>query len=87
MPILEVEHLCKTFERTEVLKDISTVFDSGKTNLIDYASALPEFSGAPGQRNHPGQRRSASGRGKSQSGSGFRDPQEAPPFRAGFSVF
>ena len=30
MPILEVEHLCKTFEKTEVLKDISFSLEQGQ---------------------------------------------------------
>lgn len=32
--MIEVKNLCKSFGDKEVLKDISTVFDSGKTNLI-----------------------------------------------------
>jgi phospholipid/cholesterol/gamma-HCH transport system ATP-binding protein len=32
--MIEVKHLCKSFEGREVLKDISTVFEEGKTNLI-----------------------------------------------------
>ena len=32
--MIEVRHLCKTFDDREVLKDISTVFADGKTNLI-----------------------------------------------------
>jgi phospholipid/cholesterol/gamma-HCH transport system ATP-binding protein len=32
--MIEVRNLCKSFEDKEVLKDISTVFDDGKTNLI-----------------------------------------------------
>jgi phospholipid/cholesterol/gamma-HCH transport system ATP-binding protein len=32
--MIEVKHLCKSFETKEVLTDISTVFDKGKTNLI-----------------------------------------------------
>ena len=32
--MIEVKNLCKSFGEKEVLKDISTVFDSGKTNLI-----------------------------------------------------
>lgn len=34
MPILEVEHICKTFERTEVLKDISFSLDKGQVVSI-----------------------------------------------------
>ena len=34
MPILEVEHLCKTFERTEVLKDISFSLEQGQVLSI-----------------------------------------------------
>lgn len=34
MPILEVEHLCKTFERTEVLKDISFSLNQGQVVSI-----------------------------------------------------
>ena len=32
--MIEVKHLCKSFDGREVLKDISTVFLDGKTNLI-----------------------------------------------------
>lgn len=32
--MIEVKNLCKSFGDKEVLKDISTVFESGKTNLI-----------------------------------------------------
>lgn len=32
--MIEIQHLCKSFEDKEVLKDISTVFENGKTNLI-----------------------------------------------------
>ena len=32
--MIEVKHLFKSFEDKEVLKDISTVFEDGKTNLI-----------------------------------------------------
>lgn len=32
--MIEIKNLCKSFGDKEVLKDISTVFDSGKTNLI-----------------------------------------------------
>ena len=32
--MIEIQHLCKSFEDKEVLKDISTVFEDGKTNLI-----------------------------------------------------
>ena len=32
--MIEIHHLCKSFEDKEVLKDISTVFENGKTNLI-----------------------------------------------------
>jgi phospholipid/cholesterol/gamma-HCH transport system ATP-binding protein len=32
--MIEVKHIYKSFEDKEVLKDISTVFDKGKTNLI-----------------------------------------------------
>ncbi len=32
--MIEVKHLYKSFGEKEVLKDINTVFDSGKTNLI-----------------------------------------------------
>ena len=32
--MIEVKNLCKSFEGREVLKDISTVFEDGKTNLI-----------------------------------------------------
>jgi phospholipid/cholesterol/gamma-HCH transport system ATP-binding protein len=32
--MIEVNHIYKSFEGKEVLKDISTVFDAGKTNLI-----------------------------------------------------
>ena len=32
--MIEVRNLCKSFEGREVLKDISTMFEDGKTNLI-----------------------------------------------------
>ena len=32
--MIEVKNLCKSFDGLEVLKDISTVFENGKTNLI-----------------------------------------------------
>ena len=32
--MIEIRHLCKSFGDKEVLKDISTVFENGKTNLI-----------------------------------------------------
>ena len=32
--MIEVKHLYKSFDGREVLKDISTVFENGKTNLI-----------------------------------------------------
>ena len=32
--MIEVRHLYKSFEEKEVLKDISTIFEKGKTNLI-----------------------------------------------------
>ncbi len=32
--MIEIKHLCKSFEDKEVLKDISAVFENGKTNLI-----------------------------------------------------
>ena len=32
--MIEVKQLCKSFDGKEVLKDISTVFEDGKTNLI-----------------------------------------------------
>ena len=32
--MIETKNLCKSFEGREVLKDISTVFEDGKTNLI-----------------------------------------------------
>ena len=32
--MIEIRHLCKSFGDREVLKDISTVFENGKTNLI-----------------------------------------------------
>jgi ABC-type transport system involved in resistance to organic solvents, ATPase component len=32
--MIEVKNLCKSFDGREVLKDISTVFENGKTNLI-----------------------------------------------------
>lgn len=34
MPILEVEHICKSFERTEVLKDISFSLEKGQAVSI-----------------------------------------------------
>ena len=32
--MIEIKHLCKSFGEKKVLKDISTVFENGKTNLI-----------------------------------------------------
>ena len=32
--MIEIRHLCKSFGDKEVLRDISTVFENGKTNLI-----------------------------------------------------
>ncbi len=32
--MIEIQNLCKSFEDKQVLKDISAVFESGKTNLI-----------------------------------------------------
>lgn len=32
--MIEIKHLCKSFDTKDVLKDISTVFENGKTNLI-----------------------------------------------------
>ena len=32
--MIEIKNLCKSFGEKEVLKDISAVFESGKTNLI-----------------------------------------------------
>ena len=32
--MIEVKNLYKSFDSIEVLKDISTVFENGKTNLI-----------------------------------------------------
>ena len=32
--MIEIQHLCKSFDGRSVLKDISTVFENGKTNLI-----------------------------------------------------
>ena len=32
--MIEIKHLCKSFADKEVLKDISAVFENGKTNLI-----------------------------------------------------
>ncbi len=32
--MIEIKNLCKSFEDKQVLKDISTVFENGKTNLI-----------------------------------------------------
>lgn len=32
--MIEVKHLCKSFDDKDVLRDISTVFEDGKTNLI-----------------------------------------------------
>lgn len=56
MAILEVEHINKTFGRTEVLKDISFSLERGQVlSLIgssgsgkDDTSALPEFFGDTG---------------------------------------
>jgi phospholipid/cholesterol/gamma-HCH transport system ATP-binding protein len=32
--MIEVKNLCKSFDGLEVLKNINTVFEDGKTNLI-----------------------------------------------------
>ena len=32
--MIEIKHLCKSFDDNEVLKDINAVFEDGKTNLI-----------------------------------------------------
>ena len=32
--MIEIRNICKSFEGREVLKDISTIFEKGKTNLI-----------------------------------------------------
>ena len=32
--MIEIKNVCKSFEGRDVLKDISTVFEKGKTNLI-----------------------------------------------------
>ena len=32
--MIEIKHLCKSFGDKNVLKDISTIFENGKTNLI-----------------------------------------------------
>lgn len=32
--MIEIRNLCKSFGEKEVLKDVSAVFESGKTNLI-----------------------------------------------------
>lgn len=32
--MIEIKNLCKSFDDKEVLKNISTVFEDGKTNLI-----------------------------------------------------
>lgn len=32
--MIEIQHLYKSFDGKEVLKDINAVFDDGKTNLI-----------------------------------------------------
>lgn len=32
--MIEIKHLCKSFDTKDVLKDISTIFENGKTNLI-----------------------------------------------------
>lgn len=32
--MIEIKNLCKSFEDKQVLKDVSTVFENGKTNLI-----------------------------------------------------
>ncbi|MDR3339922.1 MAG: ABC transporter ATP-binding protein [Candidatus Symbiothrix sp.] len=32
--MIEVNNICKSFDKKEVLKNISTIFDKGKTNLI-----------------------------------------------------
>ena len=39
--MIEVKNLCKSFDGKEVLKDISTVFEDGKTNLIIGQSGDP----------------------------------------------
>ena len=56
MAILEVEHICKSFEKTEVLKDISFSLEEGQALSIIGSSGsgkttlLPELPGASGQR-------------------------------------
>jgi phospholipid/cholesterol/gamma-HCH transport system ATP-binding protein len=32
--MIEIRNICKSFEKREVIKDISTIFEKGKTNLI-----------------------------------------------------
>lgn len=32
--MIEIRNVCKTFEKREVLRDVSTIFEKGKTNLI-----------------------------------------------------
>ena len=46
MPILEVEHICKSFERTEVLKDISFSLEKGQAVSIIGSSGRPRCFGA-----------------------------------------
>ena len=62
MPILEVEHICKSFEGTEVLKDISFSLEKSQVLSIIGSSGsgkttLPEFPGETRWWNHQGQRR------------------------------
>ena len=53
MAILEVEHICKSFNRTEILKDISFSLEKGQVLSIIGSSGsgkttMPEFSGTSG---------------------------------------
>ena len=65
MAILEVEHVSKTFGKTEVLKDISFTLEKGDVVSIigflrkrqNHIPAVPELPGAPRHRRHPGKRR------------------------------
>ena len=47
MPILEVEHICKSFEGTEVLKDISFSLEEGQALDGSFAGGIFYFSYRP----------------------------------------
>ena len=77
MAMLEVSHLEKHFGDTQVLKDINFTLEQGRVSghhrLLglgqDHAAPVPELSGEPRQRHHPGGRPAAAGRNRSRPGS------------------